>query len=227
MIKISDLISIRYFKDLKEEDLASIAARAVEKKYSRGDNIFFEGLDCQGLYAVKEGRVKIYKTSREGREHIFYYALDGDMLSDFCIKERVLNPVSATATAPSTIYFIRKNDIKKLISLIPDFGIIIIEHLSEKIFYLTEMIEDLSFKNVPARLAKILVDMVEREGVNAGHNLLLKRTITLYEMASMAGTVREVITRSLQKLEKGGILRISRRQIEIVDLPKLKEIAQM
>jgi len=227
MIKLGDLKKVKYFNNLDDEHLASLAARMMEKKLSRGENIIFEGMKCTGFYLVKSGRIKVSRTSKEGREHIFYYAYPGDAVCDFSIFLEENSPLSASATVKSVVYYIGKQDLLNLIKNIPDLSMILIKHLSQRLKLFADIVEDLSFKNVPSRLAKILVDMVEREGVKQGDNVLLKRNITLYEMASMVGTVREVITRSLQKLEKDGVLNISRREIEIVDLEKLKRIAQV
>jgi CRP/FNR family transcriptional regulator, cyclic AMP receptor protein len=225
MIKLDEIKKIEYFKGLNDEDLVSIAARIVEKSYGKGENIAIEGISCKGIYIVSSGRVKVFKTSVEGREHIFYYARRGDVFCDVCLFMPRCNPLSATSTVPTVIYFIGEDELKNLILKIPSFAMKLLEHFSQRMNQYVEMIEDLSFKNVPARLAKILVDFAEKEGVKKGDNMVLKRDITLYEMASMVGTVREVITRSLQKLEKEGVIKIDRSMIEVTDMEQLRDIA--
>jgi CRP-like cAMP-binding protein len=225
MIKLNEIKQLEYFSGINDEDLVSIAARIVEKSYGKGENISIEGISCKGLYIVNSGRVKIFKTSEEGREHIFYYARKGDVFCDVCLFMPRCNPLSATSTVPTVIYFIGDQELKNLILKIPTLAMKLLEHFSLRMNQFVEMIEDLSFKNVPARLAKILVDFAEKEGIQKGENVILKRDVTLYEMASMVGTVREVITRSLQKLEKEGVIKIDRSVIEVLNMDQLRDIA--
>jgi CRP/FNR family transcriptional regulator len=224
VVKLEQAKSLKYFEGLEDPDLASIAARMVERTVSRNESIVMEGSACRDLHVVASGRVKIFKTSEEGREHIFYYAGKGEAFCETGILEGFKSPISATAVIDSTLFIIRDQDLKGLLSKIPSLALRLLRNHSERIHKLIEMVEGLSFRNVPGRLAKILVELVDKEGVVQGKNIILERNITLYEMASMVGTVREVITRSLQELERKGYLQVKRRQIEILDLEALKSL---
>ncbi len=224
MIRIDEIRKLKFFEGLRDEELASIAARINEKQVAKNSNILLEGSRCRELYLIKKGRVKVFKTSREGREHIYYYAHQGEAFCEAGIFDGKPSDLSATAVTDSLIYVIRKPDLLGLVSKIPQLSAILLRNYSSRIRQLISMVEGLSFKSVPGRLARILVDMVNREGVVQGDNIILQRNITLYEMASLVGTVREVVTRSLQELEKKGYLNVHRRQIEILDLEALKSL---
>jgi len=225
MVKVAELKKISCLQNLQSDDLASIAARVISKTYEPDEVISFEGSQCRGLKFVLSGRVKVFKTSEEGREHIFYLARPGDAFCEMNIFDEGPSLLSASAVVTSEIYSIPISDIRNLINKIPELAIIMLRLFSDRLKTFVGLVEDLSFKNVPERLAKILLEIIDREGATSGANVILKRNITLYEMASLIGTVREVITRSLQKLEKSGILKVDRNKIEVLNIDKLREIA--
>lgn len=211
-----------YLKGFSDSELSLFAEKITEKRFSQGNLIILEGEKSEFLNIVYSGRVKIFKTSEEGREHIFYFAKKGDDFGEISAFDGLPSPFSAVAVIPTLLLTIRVEDLKELMRKIPGLPEHLLTNLSLKMRQMMEMVEDLSFKNVPERLAKILVEMAENEGVRSGKNVALQRNITLFELASLVGTVREVITRSLQKLEKEGLIVLGRRKIEIIDLEKLR-----
>lgn len=214
---------LEFFKFSGANDIKLLFEKAQEKNYAKGTSIIMEGEKSLWFYIVLTGKVKIFKTSDDGREHIFHFARKGDYFGETSMMDGLPAPCSAMAVAPSTLLAVRDTDLKELMSSHPEICRLLMINISRKMRKMMEMIEDLSFKNVPDRLAKILVEMADNEGVKAGNNTILERNLTLYELASMVGTVREVITRSLQKLEKEGYITIARQQIEILDLDGLRK----
>jgi CRP/FNR family transcriptional regulator len=213
---------LEFFRFSGDTEIKLLFKKAAERSFTKGASIMLEGEKSPWLYIVLSGKVKIYKTSEDGREHIFHFARKGDFFGEIPMMDGLPAPYSATAVAPSTMLVVRDTELKDLMSSNPEICKLLFRNISHKMRKMLEMIEDLSFKNVPDRLAKILVEMADNEGVKAGSSVILERNLTLYELASMVGTVREVITRSLQKLEKEGYVTIGRQQIEILNLNALR-----
>ncbi|MCE1247909.1 MAG: Crp/Fnr family transcriptional regulator [Firmicutes bacterium] len=214
---------LEFFRQMGENDAKLLFGKGSEKNFAKGASIIMEGEKSLWFYIVLSGKVKIYKTSEDGREHIFHFARKGDYFGETSMMDGLPSPYSAMAVTSSTVLAVKDTDLKDLMNTSPEICRLFFRNVSGKMRKMLEMIEDLSFKNVPDRLAKILVDMADHEGVKSGKNMILERNLTLYELASMVGTVREVITRSLQKLEKEGYITIARQQIEILDLEGLRK----
>ena len=222
IIEANQLKRLRYFEGISPVNLDLITSKMRRLRFHRNDLIFDEGEESLGLYIVNSGKVKVYKTSHGGREHIFYYALKGDSFGETAIFSEEPQPVSTLASKTTEVFLIPTNHLKELVQVVPQLAYRLLEHFSDKMLNFMVMVENLSFKNVPDRLARILVNMVEEEGVYEGRFPVIRRDITVYELASLVGTVREVVTRSLQRLQNEGLIKISRRNIEILNLDGLK-----
>lgn len=222
IIETNQLKRLRYFEGISPANLDLICSKMRRLRYQRSDLIFDEGEESLGLYIVNSGRVKVYKTSHGGREHIYYYAGKGDSFGEASLFNGESQPVSAMASKATEVFLVPSSHLKDLVQQVPQLAYKLLEHFSHKMLNYMLMVENLSFKNVPDRLARILVNMVEEEGVFEGRVPVIKRDITVYELASLVGTVREVVTRSLQRLQNEGLIKVSRRNIEILNLDGLK-----
>ena len=220
---IKELKSLRFFDGLTDEELKPVSTKTIKRQYRRNSMLISEDGQCREFYIVNRGKVKIFKTSSRGREHIFYYALRGDTFGEMAIFGKSNCCISAITSSSSELLIINEKDLKELIHTIPAFSDIMLRHFSEKMEIMMKSIENLSFYNVPGRLARVLVEMVKKEGLDRNGKIIIKRDITIFEMASLIGTVREVVTRSLHRFQNEGLIKISRRQIEVLDLDGLKK----
>ena len=218
-IQVEFLKSIPYFPGLSPAELDFIRKLVFEKTAARGEVILIEGEPAETLYFVASGAVKVFKTSAEGKEQILNIVRLGESFNDVPIFDGGLNPASAQAMGPVVLYGIRKNDLKVILRDHPQVGMNIIKVLAERVRQLVSLVEDLSFRHVIGRVAKILLEQ-------AGDGTGSKPRLTQQEMAVMAGTAREVVGRSLKALEEGGAIRLERHRIVITDRAALKELIE-
>ena len=219
MVPLIDLLkSVPYFAGLDSQEMARIGQNLQELSFAKGEVILLEDELCRGLYVVKSGRVRVFKSSPEGREQVLFIAQAGDTFNDVPVYDGGTNPASASALDSSVVYLIPK---ETLISLIADCpaALAIIKLFAGRLRHLTAMVENLSFRNVVARLAKLLLDMAVLEEGTAPIPRL-----TQDEMAAMVGSVRDVIGRGLRTLEKTGAIKIDGRRILVLDPTKLREM---
>lgn len=212
------LRSLPYFDSLSPEEIERIGKGIIELSFAKGEVLFLEGEPCRGLYVVKSGRVRIFKSSPEGREQVLLIARAGDSFNDVPVFDGGPNPVSSSALEPSTVYLIPK---ERLLSLVADCpaALAIIKLFAVRLRHLTMVVEDLSFHTVVSRLAKMLLDLaVVEEGPSPIPRL------TQDEMAAMVGSVRDVIGRALRALEQAGAIKIKGQRILVVDPQKLREM---
>jgi len=217
-VKIELFKSLPHFQGLGSDDLESIQKLIFEKFYDRNEIILYEGEDSDALYFIADGVVKAFKTSNDGKEQILYINRPGDSLNDIPAFDRGPNPVSAQAMGPVSLYGIRIRDMENLLNEYPRIAYNVIYVISNRARHFVSLIEDLSFKHVIGRVAKILLEYIKDESV-------AKPRLTQQDMAAMAGTAREVIGRSLKSLEDEGLIRLERQRVVLKDEEALKELA--
>ena len=213
------LESIPYFSGLSPTELDSIKRHIFEKTVERGEIILLEGEPSEALFFVASGAVKVFKTSPDGKEQILKIVRPGESFNDVPAFDDGLNPTSAQAMGPVALYGLRNSDLKAVLQSYPAVARNVIKVLAEQVRQLVSLVEDLSFRRVLSRVAKILLE-------NAGDGVGPGPRLTQQEMAAMAGTVREVVGRSLKSLEENGAIRLERHRIVITDKPALQEIVE-
>jgi len=217
-VEVEFLKSIPYFSGLSLAELESIRKLIFEKTVARREIILLEGEPANALYFVVSGVVKVFKTSADGKEQILYLRRPGESFNDvsaFCSEP---NLASAEAMGPVVLYGIEKNDLEAVLRDYPQIARDVIQVLAQRVEHLVSLIEDLSFRHVTGRVAKILLEY-------AGDKNGQRQRLTQQEMAAMAGTAREMIGRSLKALEEEGTVRLERHRIVITDKEALREMA--
>ena len=190
-----------------------------EKTAERGEIILLEGEATEALFFVVSGAVKVLKTSAEGKEQILSIVRPGESFNDVPIFDEGLNPASAQAMGAVTLWGIKRNELEIIMEEYPQVVHSIIKVLAERVRQLVSLVEDLSFKHVIGRVARILLE-------HAGDGTDPRPRLTQQEMAAMAGTVREVVARSLKALEDEGTIRLDRHRIVIINKEALQGMVE-
>jgi CRP-like cAMP-binding protein len=214
------LKSIPYFSGLSPNELDSIKELIFEKTAERGEIILLEGEPAEALYFVASGVVKVFMTSLEGKEQILNLVRPGESFNELPIFDGGPNPASAQAMGAVVVYGISKADMEVVLRNNPQVALNVIKVLAGRVRHLVSLVEDLSFRRVVGRVAKILL---EHAGDGAGP----RPRLTQQEMAAMAGTAREVVGRSLKSLEDEGVIRLDRHRVVITDKEALKSMAEV
>ena len=210
--------SITYFAGLSQAGIDSIRKYIFEKKAERGEILLIEGEPAETLYFVVDGAVKVFKTSADGKEQILQIIRPGESFNDVPVFSGGENLASAEAMGPVVLNTIRKSDLEAVIQEHPQVAMNVVNVLSQRVQHLVSLVEDLSFRHVTGRVAKVLL---EHAGDGTGENPRL----TQQEMAAMIGTAREMVGRSLKTLEGEGAIRMERNRIVITDQTALREMA--
>ena len=219
-VELEFLRSILYFSELSLAELESIRKLVFEKTADRAEVVLLEDESAENLYFVASGAMKVFKTSAEGKEQILSIVRPGESFNDVPIFDGGPNAASARAMGPVLLYGIRKNDMKAILRDHPQIALNVIRVLASRVRHLVSLVEDLSFRHVISRVAKILLEHVGGE-MGRGPRL------TQQEMAAMAGTAREVVGRSLKALEEKGAIRLDRHRIIITDKETLQKIMEV
>jgi len=205
-----------YFSGMTEPEIESISSLFFQKTIDKGESITFEGDPGESLYFVISGAVKCFKTSPEGKEQILQIVLPGNSFNDVAVFDGGLNPTSTEAMSLVNLYVISRSDMGKILNDHPKIVINVIDVLSSKIRHILELVEDLSFRQVIGRIARILLEYADGVGP--------KPKLTQHEMAALAGTAREVVGRSLKTLQEDGMIRMERNRLVIANKEALSQM---
>ena len=215
------LMAVRHFADLPNEVLAALTRRMTPRHLDTGQVIYLEGEPGKKVYILEKGWAKAIHTAIDGREQATIFLRAGDLFGDETVFTDTSYLVTVIALEKVETWYIEKSALLETIQRYPVLAMVFMRRLSERILYYVELVEDLGLRNVQARVANTLLKHAE---LVDGKLVVPRQTwTTLDEMAIRLGTVRDVLSRTLNALEAEGILKIGRTKIIIFDPQKLLE----
>ncbi len=201
------------FLGLPPREIDEIVAIVIERKYQRGETIFFEGDPGIGFYMVGEGRVKIFKMSLNGKEHILHIFGEGEPFGEVPVFHNQPFPATAEALVKSTVLFFPRDRFVQLVIKTPSIALNMLAVLSMRLRRFASQIESLSLKEVPERLAGYLLYLLEEQGKEDSVDLEISKG----QLASLLGTIPETLSRIFAKMTEEGLIEVVGRRINIVD----------
>ncbi len=209
---------VPYFAGLTHSEIQSVSAFVFERSAERGTSLVLEGSPGEALFLVARGAVKCFKTSPEGKEQITRIVFPWDSFNDVAVFDGGLSPEAAEAMTPVMVYGISRSNMERILIEHPLVLLNAMKVLSVRIRHALLLVEDLSFRHVINRIARVLLDY-------AGDGSGPRPRLTQQEIASIVGTAREVVGRSLKMLQEEGIIRMERNRLVIVNKEGLKQMA--
>ena len=216
------LAKVPIFSGLTESELSFLAQRAVQRHYSTGESVFGEGEPCSGLYIVESGHVRIFKSSANGREQVLSIDGPGGSIAELPVFDGGSYPASATAIDDATLLFVSKQDFQALCLAHPQVALKVLRVVGTRLRRLVGIIEELSFTTVRHRLASFLLRLAQKEGKRSAAGVEIALPASNQELASHIGTVRELVSRNLSRLQAEGMLKIDGRTVTISNLKALE-----
>ena len=218
---MSFLKQVPLFSGLTTEQYEELAMIITLQDYGRGQSIFAEGDAGTGFFVVMEGLVKIYKLSMEGKEQILHIFGPGEPFAEAAVFTGSTFPAHALALEKSRTIFIPRRGFIELIQTNPALAMNMLAALSMRLKKFAHLIEDLSLKEVPGRLAAHLLFLSSQQGESD----TVKLNIGKAQLASLLGTIPETLSRILTKLSKQGLISSEGSQITILDRDGLDDLA--
>jgi CRP/FNR family transcriptional regulator len=211
---------------LTPTELKMLAARTVRKRFSAGELLFSEGEPCNGLHIIAQGRVRIFKTSVSGREQVLAVNVPGESVAELPVFDGGPFPASAVAIEPSDIAFISRRDFRAYCMEHPEVSLKVLQVVGARLRRLVGIIEELSFTTIRQRLISALLKLADTEGKKTVRGIEFQLPASHQELASQLGTVRELVSRNLMRLQAEGLLDVDARQIVVKDLGGLKALLE-
>ncbi|MDP4725700.1 MAG: Crp/Fnr family transcriptional regulator [Desulfobacterales bacterium] len=223
MDKILNIIStIPLFNGLPEDQVVAIKKIAVEKKINKGEIIFSEGDEGNGFFVIAEGRVKVFKVSTEGKEQILHIFGPGQPFGEVPVFAGQKFPANAQAIDKTRVLFFARALIVNLISANPSLALNMLAVMSKKLRQFAVQIENLSLKEMPARLASYLIFLADEQ--NKDDLVTLK--ISKGQLASTLGTIPETLSRAFAKLSGQNLIKVDGKRITLLDRRGLEDLAE-
>lgn len=223
MKKNLDVIgSIPIFNGLREDQIAAIKQIALEKQINKGEIIFSEGEEGNGFFVIAEGRVKIFKVSTEGKEQILHIFGPGQPFGEVPVFAGQRFPANAQALEKTRAFFLPRAAIVDLIAANPSLALNMLAVMSTKLRQFSVQIENLSLKEMPARLASYLIFLAEEQGVDD----VVTLNISKGQLASILGTIPETLSRIFAKLSGQHLIRVEGKKITLLDRGGLEDLAE-
>jgi len=211
---------------LSDEELEDLAKRAPDTYLEEGDVLYTPKEGAERLFVLKKGRVQVYEIANTGEEITLSLVEGGNVFGEMALTGQSLKSLYVRALTPSTVVSLRREDMEHLITKEPEVGLRLIRDLAERLHASEARYADIVGKDVPARLATLILTLVDTEGLVSSESYLIPTHYTHERLGSMIGCGRVAVTRAFRKLEEGGAVKLKDRRIVVKNLEALKDLAE-
>ena len=221
-VNAQDLLRrIPLFSGLEGPDLHELLASCQAIRMAAGSQVFSPDDDADRFYVILSGKVKIYQLSPKGDEQILHLYGPGNTFGEAAMWAGTTYPAHAETLAKTTLLAVTRTALQELTARKPEMALAMIAGMSRKLQEFTRLIEQLSLKEVPARLAGVLLNLLDD---TRGDTILLHQTKR--ELASQIGTIPETLSRALARLKKDRLIDVRGPEITILDRNRLAKLAE-
>ena len=211
-------------KSLNKEELVRISACKTSKVVKKGEVIFDEGDHLNGVFCISDGICKVSKMSSNGRDQIIHLVQKGDILGERSLVTDEVANLKATAINDMEVCFIPREEIIKDLEKNPEFSMNVLKDLASSLKSADNVIVDLAQHTVKQRLAEMLINLEDKFGHDVEN--VLNIHLSREDIANIIGTATESAIRLLSEFKKEGVIKLKGKNISLVDISKLKKIAQ-
>jgi CRP-like cAMP-binding protein len=217
---------IYLFSGLPEADLEPLARMSVRKDFSRGATIFWEGKEAQGFYILIKGQIKLVKSSPDGKEYIIRLVGQGETFAEAAVFGEIPYPVTAIVLEDCQTLFFPKRPFLNHLAATPALARNMLATSSRLMLHLTQQLEDLSLKEVSARLARYILERCQDTHGEITKGLSCELPTTKTQLAAYLGTISETLSRTLSRFKSLGLIEVDKGKITIMDPVALQKMVR-
>jgi CRP/FNR family transcriptional regulator, cyclic AMP receptor protein len=210
------------FASLTDKEMEALAGRVSTRGCERGELLFSEGDACTGLFLIASGKIRIFKLSAGGREQVLAVEGPGSSFAELPVFDGGAYPASASVLEDAELLFISRKDFQGFCLEHPQVALKVIAVVGSRLRRLVGIIEELSFTTVRQRLIALILRLAQEDGAASKSGIAIELTKSHQELASELGTVRELVSRNLGRLQAEGFLQVEGRKIVVKDLQGLR-----
>ncbi len=212
---------IQMFSNLPPENLEAVAKVAIAKTYQKQEVIFWEGEAGMGFFIILSGKVKVFKFSPAGKEQILHIFGSGENFAEVPAFDGKCYPASAEALTTTELLFFPRKAFLELLEKQPTIAINMLAIFARYLRRFAQLIEDLSLKEVPGRLAVYLLELSDR----SPNPSVVKLDLTKAQLSALLGTVPETLSRVFAKLSEQGLISLNGTSVKLLNLQALKVLS--
>lgn len=221
------LSEVDVLEPLSQEELDDLTRRLPDRRLEEGEILYGPGERGDGLFVLKEGRVRMYKTDARGGEFTLEVLGDGTVFGEMSLGPGRLRASYAQAVEPSLVAALRRTELEDLVRRNPEVGVRLARLLSDRLRLAQNRLADFASKGVRARLASLILYLAEGEGVVTGENQhKIPTRYTHARLGTMIGAGRVTVSKAFAELRKTGAVEQRNRLLHIVDLEALERAAE-
>src|SRR5215212_9302679 len=218
------LARVALFESLSKEEIRVLVRQNSDIRLGEGETFYAPWEQGGKLFVLKKGRMRLFRTEGS-REFTLEVVNAGTVFGEMAFTPYRLRESFARAMEPSVVFAMERAAVERLIREKPQVGIRMISLLSERLRYYETRMEDVTLKEVPARLASLILFLVESEGVQIPGEIQIPTRYTHEHLGTMIGTNREAVTRAFGRLQDEGVVQLRRRLIYVEDIEALESAA--
>jgi len=224
--RVRRLSQVSIFEPLSREEIERLDGQLTHVRLERGEILYTPEDRREHLCVLQKGRVREYKVV-DDRELTLVVLETGMVFGEMALPAQKFRGVYAQAMEPSEVSVMSRKHLEHIMLDKPEVGVKIAHVLSERLRWYETRLEDITLKDVPARLASLILSLIESQGVVSTHNQLkIPTRFTHRELGTMIGVKREAVTRAFARLQDTGAVELRRRHIFVVNIEALRRLAR-
>ena len=221
-----DVRRMPLFAALDDDAASALRASMTEVSVARGRSLFDEGDPGDRLYVVTAGKIKLVRTSVDGRENLLAVLGPGEMFGELSLFDPGPRTATATAVTETRLIGLGHDDLQPWLAGRPEVAGQLLTALARRLRRTNESLADLVFSDVPGRVAKALLDLAQRFGRPTENGLHVTHDLTQEELAQLVGASRETVNKALADFAQRGWVRLEARAVDILDVERLTRRAR-
>ena len=209
------------FAALDDEQAGELRASMTEVTLARGESLFHEGDPGDRLYVVAEGKVKLHRASPDGRENMLAVLGPSEMIGELSLFDPGPRTATASALTEVKLLGLGHGDLQPWLHARPEVAIALLRAIARRLRRTNDVMSDLVFSDVPGRVAKALLDLSRRFGVQSEEGIHVAHDLTQEELAQLVGASRETVNKALADFAGRGWLKLEARAVVLMDVERL------
>ncbi len=215
------LARVPLLADLESGELERIAQVAIPRSFPKGARVFHEGDESDACYVIRDGEVRVTREHSDGRAIALATLGPGELFGELAMLDGGVRSASIEALTDVELLALSAADMRGLLERNGEITAKLVVALTKRLRETNERISRQSFQTVPSRVAGVLFQLVDAEGAEAGHDGVTIR-MNQADLAQLAGTSRESVSRFLAVLERAGVVRVGRGRVTVLEPPRLR-----
>ena len=212
------------FSELNDETLGQIFRIGIKKSYPKDSVILFEHESGAAFFIIENGKVKVSRVSEDGKEVILSILGEADFFGEMAIIDGMTRSANVTAMEDTDLFMIHRNDFINLLNTHPEISISLLQELTQRLRSADMKIKSLSLKDAEGKVATVLLQLADDIGKIKQGAVEIEKLPYQHDLANMAGTSRETISRTLHNFAKKGLVELEGSRLRILNYEKFKEL---